>query len=655
MVYRGEIDGLRAVAVLAVVLYHYGFPAISGGFVGVDVFFVISGFLITSIVHDEVKAGSFTFLTFYERRFRRLLPALFVMLAFTLAVAWFVMLPSDFNDLGRAGFFAALFSSNFFFNLEINYFFQEASQSPLIHTWSLAVEEQFYIVLPVIVVVLGRWRPRWLLPAIIVLAAGSLAWSAYAISFDPQVTFYLLPSRAWELLAGSLLALAPRPRRGSQLASIMGVAGLVMIFLACVLYTHATPFPGPTALLPVGGAVMILHASNAGGGMAGRLLAWKPIAFVGKVSYSWYLWHWPIIVIYHYLGFDPQPVAPRIALFALSFLAAVASWRFIEQPFRRPSGRTGRPRPLKPVAAGVLGSLTAAAAFAFIAVRDGIPERVTATVLDYDIARHDWPESSTFCNQRSVEQARSGDVCHAGVDDAAVKPTFAIIGDSHGDVLWPSLSRAAAAHGARGLVFTRNGCPPLAGLNRIRGDVDCEAFVKAALAYIASQPDIGQVVLIGRLAWYIEKPNDPSDAQQYLTFEGRQSSSQDENAAMLAKGFAATRALLGKRELVVLRPLPEPSLAPAKQLGLAYWLGAPGVSPLDAETHRRLLVRVDRVLAEAGVRVLDSEPVLCNRTTCDLVRMDRSIYADSNHVTTFGASLFDGLFDTVFTEAPPPQ
>lgn len=649
MRYRGEIDGLRAIAVTSVVLFHYGVPGLTGGFVGVDVFFVISGFLITSIVRSESLAGEFTFVSFYERRIRRLLPALFVVLAVVLGFGLLAMLPSDLDAMGRGGFFASLFSSNIFFFFEIDYFNQAAAESPLIHTWSLAVEEQFYIVLPVLVVLMRKARPAILLWAFVFLAAASFAWSAWSITRDPQATFYLLPSRAWELLAGSLLALAPQPRHKPWVSGAIGLTGLSMILASVFLYSHTTPFPGPTALLPVLGSVAVLYASNSGGGLSAKLLSAKPFAFIGKVSYSWYLWHWPLIAFYIYLGFDQQAAEPKIVLFVLSFVLAVLSWRFVEHPFRKPS--PGR-RPLWPVAMGAVGSIAAAGAFAVLAVLDGLPQRVSPTVLAFDLARHDWPETSTPCNGRSTEQARAGDVCDAGVQDANVPATFAVIGDSHADVLWPSVSRAAKAQDRRGKAFTLNGCPTLLGVNRINGDPRCEDFMRAAVEYISKHDEIRQVFLIARWGWYVEPAPNPSERQQFLTKDGMTATSTAENAVLLARGFADTKTALGDRQIVILRPIPEPGLLSAKQLGLSVWLGAPGVSPIDDVHYRKSLSNVDKILAQSGGTIVDPEPVLCSQTACDIMRDNKPIFVDGTHVSTYGSSLFDSLFAKVFVDSP---
>lgn len=372
MRYRGEIDGLRALAVLSVVFFHYDVVGVPGGYVGVDVFFVIAGFLIASSLKAEVTAGTFSFLVFCERRVRRLLPALLVMLAAVLVAGFFLQRPADFVYLSRSGAFASVSSANLFFFLDSDRFNASVDTLPLLHTWTLGVEMQFYILLPVLIVLLRKMGQAATLAIIGGLAAASFAWSLWYLKVSQTGGFYMLPSRAWELLAGSLLAFAPRPRLNTMLASAIGLGGLALILFAVVHYNEWMFFPGKKGLVPVLGAMAVIFAANVGDRFTARLLAWKPVAYVGKVSYGWFLWHWPVISFYKYLGLDDGSLWPKLLLMAVSFGLAVASWQFVERPFmqRNPHGR-----PLRSVLIGVGASVALAAAFAFIVQMNGFPER----------------------------------------------------------------------------------------------------------------------------------------------------------------------------------------------------------------------------------------------------------------------------------------
>ena len=303
--YRPEIDGLRAMAVVPVVLYHAHVPGVSGGFVGVDVFFVISGFLITSQLAADVAAGRFSIVTFYERRVRRIFPALFVMLAVSAVMALWLLLPFELESFAASLRASALFVSNFYFMRETGYFVAAAITKPLLHTWSLAIEEQFYIFFPVYLYAMSRWAPRWLLPVTTVVLVLSLGLCISMTHPQSDAAFFYTPARVWELLTGSVLALAPRRVLPGWLAQALGAAGLVLIAVAVFGFDARTPFPGSAAMLPAGGAALVILASGANPTASGGLLSLGPIRFVGLISYSLYLWHWPLLVFYRFWRVAP--------------------------------------------------------------------------------------------------------------------------------------------------------------------------------------------------------------------------------------------------------------------------------------------------------------------------------------------------------------
>jgi peptidoglycan/LPS O-acetylase OafA/YrhL len=332
--YRPEVDGLRSVAVLPVIAYHAGFAAIPGGFAGVDVFFVISGFLITGIIAEELEAGRFSLGRFYERRARRILPALFAMMLPTLAIAWLVMVPYQLEDLAQSVVATLLFVSNILFWLEADYFAVEASSKPLLHTWSLAVEEQFYVVMPLLLAMLYRIDRRVVIP---VLVVGAIASFGLALTYGqtaPSATFFLIQFRAWELLVGSLAALWMRLASPAPNPWYAGI-GLVAVATSFFVVTENALWPGPLTLLSVLGtaALLLFVRSDVG---VGRLLAWEPIRFVGLISYSLYLWHLPPLVFLHIAYFDDIPLWATLSAVAFAFVMAWVSWRFVERPFRQP-------------------------------------------------------------------------------------------------------------------------------------------------------------------------------------------------------------------------------------------------------------------------------------------------------------------------------
>ncbi|TDX19442.1 acyltransferase family protein [Rhodovulum visakhapatnamense] len=350
MRYRPDIDGLRALAVLPVILYHADIPLFGGGFVGVDVFFVVSGFLITGILISELDEGRFSILRFYERRSRRILPALFAMMIVSLPFALALMLPSQLKLFGQSFFAIVVFASNILFWKKVDYFAAPAEESPLLHTWSLAVEEQFYVIFPILLWLLWKLGRRYLIGLIIVLSIISLGLAEWASSRFPGPNFYLLPTRAWELGVGAMAAFWIR--RPSHLARPgLSLFGVAMILAAIFLYSDETPFPSFYTLLPVlGAALVVLYGANSvenpptkgetrHDNLAAHILCNQPMVFVGLISYSAYLWHQPIFAFARLSRLTPPPMGMMAGLALLSLLIAWLSWRFVEQPFRRPERR----------------------------------------------------------------------------------------------------------------------------------------------------------------------------------------------------------------------------------------------------------------------------------------------------------------------------
>ncbi|MFC3695314.1 acyltransferase family protein, partial [Chenggangzhangella methanolivorans] len=329
MLYRPEIDGLRAVAVLSVLLYHAA-GLVPGGFVGVDVFFVISGYVITKTIAADLAAGSFGLWSFYERRIRRIAPALGVTILATAAASAAILLPIDLEAMGKSAIAAALMVSNMLFWGQAGYFDAAAQAKPLLHTWSLGIEEQFYLIFPLLVAGLWRFARRAVVPVLAVLAAASFAASIWHLPVDPDDVFYLAPYRFWELLIGALIALRPaRALEGSAFAFL----GLGLIAGAVLLYDDKTLFPGLAALAPTLGAALAINGAREGMAAA-RLLAARPLVLVGKISYSLYLVHWPLIVLVEYRQDARLDATEAWLVIAVSLVLAWISWHFVEQPFR---------------------------------------------------------------------------------------------------------------------------------------------------------------------------------------------------------------------------------------------------------------------------------------------------------------------------------
>ncbi|MCU1329162.1 MAG: hypothetical protein JWN34_4532 [Bryobacterales bacterium] len=444
--YRPDVDGLRAVAVLLVVLDHLH-TRVTGGYVGVDVFFVISGYLISKVILAELDAGRFSVANFYERRIRRIFPALFVMLAGAAVLTYLLFVPSEIDDFARSMLAALVSGSNLLFWHQAGYFDTASAAKPLLHTWSLAVEEQFYIFFPLLLVVVHRSFPRQMRATICSIALVSFLLACFYIPHHATAAFFFAPLRAWELLLGAIVSQRYVPPLNSNWKRNCAAAiGLPLILLPALFYTARTSFPGLAALPPCAGAALLIAAGETGDSVIGRMLSWRPVVFIGLISYSLYLWHWPILVFqensYFLISAPAGSKAVKVVVFFASLLVATLSWLLVEQPFR-----TGRMRlargPLLRLAAVATTLLAMVGAFAVAS--HGFPARFPAQALAADRFTHfdsaaAFRENVCFIDPSvtfgSAFSNFNKDVCLA---DDPVRKHYLLIGDSHAAHLYPGL------------------------------------------------------------------------------------------------------------------------------------------------------------------------------------------------------------------------
>ncbi len=508
--YRPDIDGLRAVAVLSVVLYHAGVPFLPGGFVGVDIFFVISGYLITRIIAREIAEDRFSILTFYERRTRRIFPALFAMLAASVVAASIIALPGEFEEFGDSLTAATFFVSNIYFWQTADYFGGPAHLKPLLHTWSLAVEEQFYIVFPLLLLALTRWARGHLIRILFTVTVLSFAASLWAVVAKPSAAFYLLPTRFWELMAGALLALGAVPAIfDRRWANAFAATGLVLIGCAVIFFSSATAFPGAAALLPVLGAALVIHAgTTTQNTIAARLLSVRPMVFVGLVSYSLYLWHWPVLAFSRMARGEMLSPASTALLVAVSFVLAVLSWRFVEMPFRERRVVAARV-PLFRAASAVMAAMLAIGVFAN--ATNGWPQRHDGYAPPAIAGLERMNLATCFLKEDQPAAAWAGaDACRHG--DAS-KPGIFVWGDSFAAHLVPGLADELG-YRFQTVQYTAGGCPPLLGVD-IANRPHCRDFNDSALDEIARlRPRI--VLVSARWELYVPRRFGPSDIRATL-------------------------------------------------------------------------------------------------------------------------------------------
>ena len=438
MKYRSDVDGLRAVAILPVVGFHAGLAFVPGGFVGVDVFFVISGYLICRLINDEIKAGSFTVAGFYKRRVMRLFPALFAMLIATSILAYVYLLPIELKEYSDSLIAAVTNVSNIYFALTTSYFDAPAETRPLLHTWSLSVEEQFYIVCPLFMLACHRYCPRRLNLLIAVGAVLSFAAAFLAYGRNPNFAFFLTPFRACELLLGALLGIRFFPLIGTRaLKNVVGGAGLVLVLFAICGFSAETPLP-LTMLVSSVGTAMIIHSSENGPSIAGRLLSWRPAVFIGLISYSLYLWHWPIMVFQrsdHFL-MAQAPLATKLATIAISIGVAYLSWRFIETPFRIRTKTT----PARYALGGAFASMAMVTALGTTALAlDGAPYRFAQPVVTIGSYLAYDPTAAFRSGRCYLTANRETYDTKTCLTKDATRPNYLLIGDSHAAQLWLGL------------------------------------------------------------------------------------------------------------------------------------------------------------------------------------------------------------------------
>jgi peptidoglycan/LPS O-acetylase OafA/YrhL len=623
--YRPDIDGLRAVAVLSVVFFHLEASLVPGGFVGVDIFFVISGFLITSILRREMEAGTFSFGEFYLRRIRRIAPAYFAMVAATLAAGCFLLAPRDLAALGESALWSSLSVPNIHFwrAVDTGYFAADSRQLPLLHLWSLGVEEQFYLVWPALLLALIKLPRRPLLGLLMVFSAWSFLFAQLRIGTDASFAYYMLPTRAGELGIGALLALSPTihdKRDGGVGHELLAIAGLALIAASLLLLDGSSSFPGLNALYPCMGTALLILAGSRRECRTVAFLRWPPVVWVGLISYSLYLWHWPVLALLRY--FQPSPGLPMLLCASAAILAlSVASYYAIERPCRH----TGMPRRRQPV---LLYALPVAALVSASLVAIMLPERIGAvgdrlaySRAERNLKAHTAPafEYSYNCQLSTFDPgvlARPDCVHGVGRPGA----TRALLwGDSHAAHYIGVIAMLAERDGFALRNASLSTCPPILGSQHAYGAGEYRSHCTRFLSYMASSIDDYQTLYLG--------------AQWRIHFRHPDFDRDLESTLKLLVSRGKTVVLLGQApefpgydrncELRNLRHAIMDCRALAER-------GDPGI-----EAHNR---RLQELAARMnGVRYLDVRAVLCTNGRCSPYLDGRPVYFDHSHLSMDGS------------------
>ena len=614
MKYRVEIDGLRALAVMPVIFFHAGFEWFSGGFVGVDVFFVISGYLITTIIISEMAEGKFSIVNFYERRARRILPALFFVMAACLPFAWLWFTPSELKDFGESLVAVSIFSANILFWLESGYFDTASELKPLLHTWSLAVEEQYYILFPIFLIFAWKLGVKWILILLSIVFFISLAaaqWGAYNMS---SANFYLLPTRGWELLVGVFIAFYLKHNthfNSHSINQLLSLAGFGMIVYSIIAFDKTTPFPSLYTLIPtIGTGLLILCAVPKT--FIHKLLSLKFFVWIGLFSYSAYLWHQPLLAFtrHRFMGEVSDLILIFLCIFSL--LIAWFSWRFVEFPFRQ-KNKIDR----KKFVFFSVSSLIIFIVFGLsIHQKNGFSGRFDSHQLSYlNMTAEGRKDRNYDCHLERSEYAVTG--CIFG--DQSIPPNFALVGDSHAGAIHDQMGQAFRKSEKSFILYAKDACPPSIGLeDKSKSFQNCSLFNLGAIEDIVKN-GISSVVLFSRFTWYVEQERLQSPIGVKL------------------KNIRAFISELRKRDIrvLVIEPIPEMELdAPKRKFfSLVYKVPMPTINRIfyEESIKKSFDILIEPFIDDIGFEIVNTSDIFCNEYDCFVERNGDLLFYDNNH------------------------
>jgi len=661
--YRPEIDGLRAIAVLAVVLYHFTFPGVGGGFVGVDIFFVISGFLIGGILWRELATnGRISFQRFYIRRIKRLAPAFAAMAIATSVAAYFILLPSELREYGKTLIASSLYFANIYFYRKAGYFDTGSEEKPLLHTWSLSVEEQFYIVLPILFFLLRNRRDvlPWLLGALVGM---SLILCVYKTYTEHTAAFFLFQYRAWELGAGVLLAMfaTGSSGRAAHHAAISWL-GLGLLAASIAMVQPGPSFPGFQAIFPVAGALLLIYNGREAN-IVNQLLSSNAAVFIGKISYSLYLWHWPVLTLGNYHLGDSANAATSAALLALSFILAIASWRFVELPTRYKLLSMQRSW----LVAGASATAVLAGIGAFAYLKEGLPGRFPGPIRAHIEATQDFIQDWSRCTETISTELRGIEVCPIG--PSGRPPEFLVWGDSHVRAIKEGLAQIADEKGTAGWLIWRAGCPPLFDITKEENSatlaqnaacLDANSKIREAVKTLP--PTIRSVVLVGRWSYYVSGRGVGADDFNTISLKSTAAAPAGQEQVFDSAVAATVKELATHFDRVfVLQQPPEIQRYSSKLVARALSAGR-----IDDEKLRNVL---SVTVKEANERAANSEtpflslasqskivwlstwPKFCDGANCGVLHDGKSNYFDNNHITNSAASRIRDVLEPLFSSA----
>lgn len=614
--YRADIDGLRAIAVLSVFIHHLNASVLPGGFIGVDIFFVISGYLITSQILKDFEQGTFSLKQFYKRRINRIVPALVTVLIVSITAGLFLLSPADLTKLVKSAFLAMIGLSNIFFWREYgNYFAGNAAEAPLLHTWTLGVEEQFYLIWPVILIFLFKLLRKHLTSSLFILAAAGVLLSQIAIGIVASASYYLLPTRFFELMVGGLLAQVGLVRSSPTVFSsrISFTFGMLLILGSLFLLSKSSPFPGINAFWPCLGAALLIW-SGTNRAFYSPVLSSRLMVFFGLISYSLYLWHWPIIAYLNYTSTVIRPVIV-IAVFVLATLLAWLSWRYIETPMRRsgatqPFSRTFSVRFVLPVATFII----------FLAITTsfgGFPQRYDPSVARFELALESKPEvlrSGCHVPTALYKTPPNPDKCRLGAAKADIDGV--LIGDSYANHFTGMVDILARVGGISLMDYTMDACPPIRGYSPVSSSTYAERCIKR-------NEDVFKAIKANRYKHVVLAGNWPDSTEAGIALK------------------ATVEEILSTGSIVTLIVNNE-SIEGAYSCPIRKRMY--GTDEACSTVRRGPVNYLTEILSSYPlVRVVDPNMVICKDRLCDPIIEDTLLYRDAHHLNYSGSRLIGQL------------
>tara|TARA_B100001093_G_scaffold352808_1_gene337301 strand:- start:1370 stop:3418 length:2049 start_codon:yes stop_codon:yes gene_type:complete len=667
MLYRPEIDGLRALAVIPVIFFHAGFTSFSGGYVGVDVFFVISGYLITTILINDIENNKYSLLSFYERRARRILPALFFIMLVCIPFAWLWMLPGAMQDFSNSLIAVSFFASNILFWRESGYFSPSAEEKPLLHTWSLAVEEQYYLLFPIFLVMIWRFGKNKAFYTILIILVISFLLSEWGWRNKATANFYLSPTRAWELLSGSLIAFLIH-KRGIKKNNLLSMLGFLAIIFSIYVYDESTPFPSIYTLLPVSGTVALIYFADKHTFMA-KILSNKLIVGIGLISYSAYLWHQPLFAFARIRSFEHPSNMVMIFLACLSIILAYFSWKYIEQPFRDKKIFSRK----FIFTFSICGILIFSSVGIYGNFKKGIPSRIANEIntLYEKIDQSNERLIGNGCNLSSIIPEQPMPNCIDFFVDGGI--TALLIGDSHLDSMGLQIQRHLKDKNIGSYAISYSGCIPIRGLYRVDKDDShmCEEYNNMMVEF-AKNNGVKTIIMIARFPLYIQgnrydngeggvengSPSYVDDSQ----FRNKSSKWDDEERILRVskKLINEIEKLLKDFQVIIFSPTPEVGWNVPKYFSKKI-LFDEAKSYKDVQLTHNYKNYKDRVskfnkallsISNPNLILYDFSNLICDDIANRCITSDNKglLYRDDDHLSPHGASMIASDFTNIYSE-----